>query len=289
MTVLVLGGGGMLGHVVASHLAARGLAVRATLRGRAPAGGARGAPGPGGGVIEGCDVLQPGAVERAMIEAEPDVVINCIGLTKQKETADTNVRAIELNALLPHRLAAICGDGRRLIQISTDCVFSGRRGMYREDDLPDPPDLYGRSKLAGEVGAPHLTLRTSLIGWQIAGSESLIAWFWSQRGRRIAGYTRAIFSGLTTYAMARVLERVITEHPSLAGTYHIAAAPISKFDLLDRLNRLTGSPVEIEPVAGPAIDRSLDGSRFAAATGIAVPGWDEMLRELSEKRGIYDV
>ncbi|HLG48269.1 MAG TPA: sugar nucleotide-binding protein [Reyranella sp.] len=167
--------------------------------------------------------------------------------------------------------------GARLIHISTDCVFSGRRGGYRESDTPDPVDLYGLSKLLGEVGTPpHLTLRTSFIGPQLSGREGLLAWFLAQRGT-IKGYGKAIFSGLTTCALARVIERVIDGPLPLSGLYHVAASPISKYALLCDIERRLQRGITIERDDSFECDRSLDGHRFANASGISVPGWDEML------------
>lgn len=287
--ILVLGAGGMLGHALVATLLEAGVEVAATLRAKAPSGGPLLRFAPRENLVEDCDLLAPGRLEAVVADSGADVVVNCVGMTKQKEIDGDAALTVALNALLPHRLAASCRlSGARLVHVSTDCVFSGSRGRYAESDLPDPPDLYGRSKLAGEVDAPHLTLRTSLIGWQIAGAESLISWFWTQRGGRVRGYRRAIFSGLTTYAFARILRDVIIHHPGLAGVYHVAAEPISKHDLLASLNRIAGRPVEIEPTDAPEIDRSLDGARFVAATGVRSPPWDEMIAELHGLRSMYD-
>jgi dTDP-4-dehydrorhamnose reductase len=169
----------------------------------------------------------------------------------------------------------------RLIHISTDCVFSGHRGYYSEDDTPDPIDLYGLSKLLGEIPtAPHLTLRTSIIGPQLSGSEGLFAWFVAQRGRSVQGYAKAIFSGLTTLAFAGVLDQVIAAPSALHGLYHVAASPISKDALLREINRRLALGVTIARDEGMTCDRSLDGRRFTATSGIAIPDWKEMLDAL---------
>jgi dTDP-4-dehydrorhamnose reductase len=156
--------------------------------------------------------------------------------------------------------------------------------MYAETDPPDAGDDYGQSKRHGEVDAPHLTLRTSLVGWQLRGAESLLEWFWAQRGGRARGFTRAFFSGLSTPAFARILAAVIEDHPQLAGLWHVAAPRIAKFDLLAALNDRLGRPVDLVPDDGPAIDRSLDGRRFAAATALKLPEWPEMVDELARDR-----
>jgi dTDP-4-dehydrorhamnose reductase len=289
MRVLVIGGTGMLGHVLVGTLARSGHSVLATVRGARPHAGPMARFLSAAEVIPGCDVRDAAALSRIVAAARPDAVVNCVGVIKQKSGIDDPVETVTVNALLPHQLAAAAaGCGARLIQISTDCVFSGRRGGYAETDLPDPPDFYGRSKLLGEVAAPNLTLRTSMVGWQITGAESLLGWFWQQRGQTIRGFRRAFFSGLSTAALAQVIETVLRAHPGLSGLYHIAAPRISKHDLLAGLNARMGRPVTIEPDDGLVIDRSLDGSRLAAETGVAIPDWPEMLDELAGSRARYD-
>jgi len=188
--------------------------------------------------------------------------------------------------LLPHRLSNLCARmGTRLVQISTDCVFSGNKGMYREGDLEDARDLYGRTKLLGEVreGKHVVTLRTSIIGLELARKKSLIEWFLAQRGR-VKGFTRAIYSGFTTLEMARVIELVLCEHTSLSGLWHVASEPIRKFDLLDRLATLLGrQDIKLEAEDAFHCDRSLDASRFNMYTGYLPPSWDAMLKELAEQ------
>lgn len=280
--VAIIGANGMLGHVASRELA-RSHEVVAMLRRQPVAGSSLAAALAAAEVVAGVDVREPGVVARVLRERRPDVVVNCVGLIKQRPAAADIGLAVELNALFPHRLAAACASvDARLIQISTDCVFSGRRGLYRESDQPDPVDTYGVSKWLGEVTAPpHLTIRTSIIGPQLEGSEGLVAWFLSQSGRPVRGYTRAVFSGLTTAALAEVLASVIDAHRGLTGLYHVASRPIAKFDLLSRLAARIGWTTPIKPVDQPALDRSLDGTLFLEATGILVPSWDAMLDRLA--------
>ena len=197
---------------------------------------------------------------------------------------------MRVNAQFPPLLARLCGDrGCRLIHISTDCVFSGLRGGYSEDDGPDPMDLYGRSKLLGEVtGEGCLTLRTSMIGRELSGYTGLLEWLISRRGGRVSGFRNAVFSGLATAALSRVIAAVVSDHGDLEGLFHVAGEPISKLELLDRVNRALGLGIGVEPVDEPRLDRSLDGSRFAAATGIAVPSWDSMIAGLATDPTPYD-
>lgn len=289
LTALVLGGNGMLGHVVVGTLTQNHLRTIATVRGSADKQPVLKHFLHGGEIIGGMDVFAPDRLESEIRRLRPDVIVNCIGMIKQKPGSENALETIALNTTLPHRLVETANTiDARVIQISTDCVFSGKAGNYGETDLPDPPDFYGRSKLLGEIGAPHLTLRTSLIGWQIHGDESLLNWFWQQRGKAIVGYRNAIFSGLTCNAFAQILLEVIREFPRLDGVWHVASEPISKFDLLSRLNERLGRPVEITADSQLRLDRSLNGQRFAKRTGIITPDWEAMLDEIVVRRKEYD-
>ena len=222
-----------------------------------------------------------GSVVQACSQVRPDVVINCIGIVKQHAAAKDPAASIEVNALFPHRLAAYCRDaGARLVHLSTDCVFSGHKGNYSEADPPDAQDLYGRTKLLGEVASEGcLTIRTSMIGRELQGSHGLLEWFLSQRGR-VRGFTRAVFSGLTTLALAEAIADVIVDQPGLSGVWHLASEAISKFDLLTLVKQTYGLAIEIEPDETFVCDRSLDGSLFRQATGIQAPSWPEMIKQM---------
>jgi dTDP-4-dehydrorhamnose reductase len=282
MRVLVLGATGMLGHVVAEHLAGR-FEVLAGVRDaeRAERLGIT-------GELHELDAMEPDTAAALVRELRPSAVINAIGLVKQLEEASRPVPAVTLNALFPHVVAQACADaGARLIHVSTDCVFSGALpapAAYREDDVADARDLYGRSKLLGEVSeAPGLTLRTSIIGRELDRASGLMEWFAAQDGEVVNGFTNAIFTGLTTKALARVMEAVLLDHPELSGLYQVAADPISKYDLLVGLGEALRISCEIRPVDEPRINRALDGSRFQAATGIVIPSWDEMVSEYQKE------
>lgn len=267
--VLIAGGTGMLGHVLLERLTPR-FETFATIRGSAE----------DSRILGGIDAFDPEAARRAITTLRPAVVVNCIGVVKQRPEGQDPLVCVPVNALFPHRLAAACDEvGARLIHISTDCVFSGRRGHYRESDLPDAEDLYGRSKLLGEPGQQHLTLRTSLLGRELQGTNGLLEWFLAQSGS-VRGYTRAMFSGLTTAVFAEVIEDVILGHPALRGLYHVAAEPVSKYELLLLLREAFGKAISIEPDESVVVDRTLDGSRFRTATGFVAPSWGEMVAGL---------
>ncbi|PTS83831.1 NAD(P)-dependent oxidoreductase [Pseudomonas sp. HMWF032] len=234
----------------------------------------------------GVDVLDQDALAAAIARVKPDVVINCVGLIKQLADAKDPLTALPINAMLPHRLARLCElAGARLIHISTDCVFSGRKGLYLESDLSDAEDLYGKSKYIGELhDLPHaITLRTSIIGHELGSNFALVDWFLSQEGG-VKGFTKAIFSGLPTVELARVMKDFVVPHPQLNGLYHVAAKPIDKFRLLSLVAAQYGKAIDIRPDHALAIDRSLDGSRFRNATGYVAPEWPELIRRMYEQR-----
>lgn len=220
----------------------------------------------------------------ALVKAEqPDAILNAVGVIKQREFASDILATVPLNTLFPHRLAQLCADlGARLVHVSTDCVFSGRKGRYAEDDPPDVTDVYGLSKYLGELRTgPAITLRTSIIGPEMTRGASLLSWFLAQAGP-VNGFRRAIFSGLPTIELARVIADHVLPNPDLSGLYHVAAEPISKFELLKLIAAAYETGTEINPVDTPEIDRSLDGSRFRTATGYVSPSWPNLIAAMRE-------
>jgi dTDP-4-dehydrorhamnose reductase len=285
--LLILGGGGMLGHKLWQTALPR-FDTKATIRSGTQAFLDWGFPRQS--ILAGVDVRDPSQLVRSFAAARPDAVVNCVGVVKQLAGAKDPLLSIALNALLPHQLADLCAAaGARLIHISTDCVFSGRRGMYRESDPPDAEDLYGRSKLLGEVDrAGCLTLRTSIVGRELTTDHGLVEWFLAQRGKPAKGYSRAIFSGLTTTVLSELILRLIEERPELSGVYNVASTPINKYDLLHLLNDAYGAQTDIRPDDSVVIDRSLDGSRFAAAASFTAPSWPQMIAKMAGDPTPYD-
>jgi len=280
--VLVLGASGMLGNAVLRLFAqSAGYEVVASARSTSAL---RLLPEElSDRVICGVDVENMDSLMSLFAKTRPDVVINCIGLVKQLAEADDPLAAIPINALLPHRLARLCDvAGARLVHMSTDCVFSGTKGMYTEVDMSDAKDLYGRSKYLGEVDYPHaITLRTSIIGHELSGAHSLVGWFLAQQGV-VRGFRRAIFSGLPTVELARVIRDHVLAQPELHGVYHVSAEPINKFDLLTLIAKAYGKTIAITADDKLAIDRSLDSSRFRQATGYQPQPWPELVRRMHE-------
>lgn len=289
MRLLVLGAGGMLGHNLCRLLRER-FEVWGTFRGD-PREFERYNFIPQERTIGQIDAQDQSTVRRALERVKPDAVINGIGIVKQRDEAKQAVPSIHVNALFPHQLADLCAERSvRLLQISTDCVFSGMRGNYTELDTPDPIDLYGRTKLLGELHRPGtLTLRTSIIGWQLNNYSSLLGWFASQRGLRTKGYRHAIYSGFSTAVLSNLIGDILETRKDLTGLYQVSSAPISKFDLLTRLRDALGwTDIIIDPDDQFYCDRNLIGTRFSTATGWMSPSWDEMIAGLAAEWPIYE-
>jgi dTDP-4-dehydrorhamnose reductase len=288
MRVLILGGGGMLGHKLVQRFRSdfdTWTTVRGTLASMTRYGFSDPAK-----VVAGVDVERFETVVDAVRRVRPDAIVNCVGIIKQLAEASDPILSLTINSLLPHRLQRLGLEaGARVIHFSTDCVFNGRRGMYTEDDPSDAEDLYGRTKFLGETSGPGaLTLRTSIIGRELATASGLVEWFLSRRGGRVGGYTRAIYTGFTTDAMAGIVRAVLVDHPGLHGTLQVSSEPIGKYDLLGLLNAAFGAGIEIAPDETVRIDRSLDSSRFRALTGFVPPTWDEMVERMAADATPYD-
>lgn len=231
------------------------------------------------------DIRSSASLAEVFADFRSDVVVNAIGIVKQRDDANAAIPSLEINALFPHRLSLWCKMmNARLIHFSTDCIFSGMAGNYTEESVSDATDLYGRTKYLGEVHEPHcITLRTSIIGLELSRNKSLIEWFLAQRGP-IKGYKHAIYTGLTTLEISRLINTVVIEHPKLSGVWHVASKPISKYELLTKIGeKIDRENFIIEADETFQCDRSLDGSSFAAAIGYVAPSWDSMLDELAEQ------
>jgi dTDP-4-dehydrorhamnose reductase len=236
-------------------------------------------------LIAGVDVENPDLLVKVLDQIRPDVVVNCAGLTKHKPEADDPLVSIPINTLMPHRLAGLCKlVGARLIHVSTDCVFSGEKGGYVENDFADARDVYGKSKALGEVLYPHtITLRTSTIGHELQSAYGLLEWFLAQQGS-CKGFNRAIFSGLPNTEFARVVRDVVIPRPDLHGLYHVGAGPIGKHELLKLIAKAYGKQIEIVRDDEFSIDRSLNSRRFNQATGYKAAAWPELIPAMHASR-----
>ena len=284
--ILVVGASGMLGHeairVLAPDFEVWGACRRPE---ELPDLGI-----PADRLLGGLDATDPDSAYELIDDVRPDVVLNAVGIVKQRADAKAAIPSIAVNSLWPHVLADACErGGARMVHVSTDCVFSGEHGGSLETDVPNAFDLYGRSKLLGEVidRENTVTLRTSIIGWQIGEPTGLVGWFGAHRDEPLQGFTRALFSGLTTHALTAVVRDVVMPDASLSGLWHLSADPIDKYTLLTKLAAELGWEVDLAPSDELVIDRSLDSTRFRERTGWAPPSWDEMLaglaREMAEQ------
>lgn len=232
-------------------------------------------------LISGIDAESNDTLVRLLDQVRPDLIINCAGLTKHRQSSCNIVGSISINALMPHRLADLCKlIGARLVHISTDCVFSGAKGKYVETELTDAGDFYGKSKALGEVIDSHnITLRTSTIGHELETKYGLLDWFLSQEGM-CRGYRRAVFSGLPTVIFAQIIRDIVIPRQKLTGLYHIGAQPINKFDLLMLLAQVYGKEINVVPDDSLSINRSLDSNCFHLATGYVAPSWPDMINTM---------
>jgi dTDP-4-dehydrorhamnose reductase len=282
VNVLVLGASGMLGNAVFRFLA-QSPGYNAIGSIRSPSARRLLPQALHDRLIDGVNAEDPDCLVRLFERVRPQVVVNCVGVVKQLAQGDDPLALIPVNSLLPHRLLGLCKIAQaRLIHISTDCVFDGTRGAYREADPADAKDLYGRSKHLGELNdSGAVTLRTSIIGPELDSTHGLVSWFLAQRGR-VKGFTRAIFSGLPSVELARVMRDFVLPNADLSGLYHVSATPISKHDLLRLVAHAYGASTDIVPHDDPVIDRSLDSTRFRERTGYVPPAWPELVRAMHE-------
>lgn len=241
-------------------------------------------------IIEQFDAEDFEGVANTLNHLKPTVIINCIGITKRKTEASNLKLMYEVNARFPHNLSLWASrNGARVIHFSTDCVFDGADGNYHERSVVTAPDMYGQTKYFGEIDYDHcLTIRSSMIGRELEHDSELLEWFLAQRGKRISGFKRAIYSGVTTTVMSGMVQRIIWEFPKLNGRYQIAGPAISKHDLLVQLKEAFNYDVEITPDDRFHCDRSMQSEKFRQATGITAPTWKEMIAGLVEERGFYD-
>jgi dTDP-4-dehydrorhamnose reductase len=237
-------------------------------------------------LLTGVDVLNQDSLVQALHTIRPNVVINCIGLIKQLADAKDPLSTLPVNSMFPHRLARLCAlAGIRVVHVSTDCVFSGKKGHYSEKNLSDAEDLYGKSKFIGELHDQEhaITLRTSIIGHELNSNHGLVDWFLSQSGE-VKGYSKAIFSGLPTVELALVIKDYVLTRPKLHGLYHVAATPIAKLELLHLIAYQYKKAINIIPDDRLVIDRSLNGECFQQATGYVAPVWPKLIEKMHSAR-----
>ena len=279
MRILILGGDGMFGHQLLKHLQPRH-EVKVTLR-QDFGSYVQLAMFNKENAYAGIDIRSFERVVEVMADFRPEAVINAVGIVKQRSDAKEIIPSLEINALLPHRLAVLCkGVGARFIHLSTDCIFSGKKGSYLENDPSDAEDIYGKTKFLGEVHESNtLTLRTSIIGRELSRHTSLFDWFLGQTGN-VKGFTNAIYTGFTTQEMSRIVELMLCKFPDATGVYQVSSDPISKYDLLNMIRKILELQIEVMPDDIFCCDRSLDSSRFRTEFSYTPPTWQAMVEEL---------
>jgi dTDP-4-dehydrorhamnose reductase len=279
MRILILGGDGMLGHQLFKYLRVKH-DVKVTLRQNLK-------------VYKkfelfndensycGLDIRNLKRLKEVLNDYHPEAVVNAIGIVKQRPEANESIPSLEINALFPHRLALMCKEfGIWVLHLSTDCVFSGKKGNYTESDPSDADELYGRTKFLGEISEKHcLTLRTSIIGRELTRKKNLLEWFLAQKDE-VKGYKNVFFSGFTTLELSRIIEKIIKNHPDVDGIYHVSSEPSSKYDLLNRIREKLNLSINVIPDEEIICDRSLDSSRFRKKFQYEPPSWEEMIDEL---------
>ena len=289
MKVCVLGAGGLLGHMLVRVLSESNDVYGSTREARSSSSPLAKFL-PLDKWIGAIDVSKPDSISKVFGIADFDVVINCIGLIKQRNTQVTDYEMMAINGEFPHHLAQVANSqGVRVIQISTDCVFSGDKGNYVETDEPDPVDVYGKSKLLGElVDKKNLTLRTSHIGRELTVRKSFIEWLLSQKGGQVNGYSHAIYSGLTTKELSKLIANLLQTNLDRSGIFHISSQPISKLEIINKLNELLNLQIRVTSDSSVQINRGLNSDKFQHATGLTPKSWDEMLSEFCEDQRNYE-
>jgi dTDP-4-dehydrorhamnose reductase len=281
MRVLILGAAGMLGHKLCQQYRDR-YETWATVRQSAQLY-QHYVLLPSERLIGGVDAFNLQSIIDVIAQVKPDVIINCIGIIKQLKDAKNLITSLTINSLLPHQLYSLAqASGARFIHMSTDCVFSGRKGMYTKDDISDAQDLYGRTKFLGEVsGKDAVTIRSSIIGRELSTASGLIEWFLSNEGGEVRGFRKAIYSGFTTQAMADIIADIIDNHPNLSGVHQVSSEPINKYDLLLMVRDIYKVAIDIVPYDDFVLDRSLDSTPYRQLTGFIPPSWQEMISTMT--------
>jgi dTDP-4-dehydrorhamnose reductase len=235
-------------------------------------------------IFENCDAQNFDKIEQVLNQFKPDVILNCIGITLRKPEIKDELYAEKINSDFPQFLKNYTERSHAyLVHFSTDCVFSGKTGPYTEDSVPDAEDVYGRTKAKGEVQGSHtLTLRGSMIGRELVGKTELLEWALSQKDKKIKGYTKALYSGVTTSVMAGLIADLINRSEKLTGLYQVSSQPISKFELLQEINAAFKLNMTIEENDSYLNEKILKSEKLTNKIGFHSLSWNEMLDELAK-------
>ena len=223
-------------------------------------------------------------LEKLISKTKPTHIINCIGITKFNNSYNNKKLTVYLNSKMPLYLANYCKLNKIfLLHISTDCVFSGKKGNYLDNSFKDTKDLYGLSKKKGEVKNEFAsTIRTSFIGPELNTKKSLLSWFLSEK-KIVKGYTKAFFSGLTSLELCKIIYNYFIKNNLLKNKIiNVGSRRISKYVLLTKIRRVFKKKIEISKHENFIIDRSLNSKKFRKITGYKLIKWDKMLLELKK-------
>lgn len=288
MRICILGASGMLGHKLWKSLSVHFPNAYATIRGCRDDYKKFNLFKNDDQVIEKIDALNFPDFEKVLDKIKPEIILNCIGITKRREEINNLAVSITLNALFPHQLAAWgAKNNAKVVNFSTDCVFDGKIGHYTEESMTSAGDTYGKTKAIGELKEGNtLTLRSSFIGTELLPGSELLEWFLAQSGI-VRGYRNTSYSGFTTLELCRIVEKLLIDFPQARGLYNISSEPISKFDLLMLIKKKMNLDIEIIPDDNFFCDRSLDSSKFRKEFSYTPPTWEKMIDELAiELKGI---
>jgi dTDP-4-dehydrorhamnose reductase len=272
MKILIVGAGGMLGHVLYTELQKKHEVIGTVRKEKWNPD-----------LLSDYDIEYTQKYDQLIENFRPDFVINCVGIIKQRQESTDRILAIKTNSLWPHQLAKICEKHQaKVIHFSTDCVFSGKQGNYQVEDLADARDTYGLTKYMGEIDYPHtLTLRTSIIGHELNSNISLVDWFLSQK-QNCKGYINAIYSGFPTVYVAEFLDNFIFKS-FICGIYHFSSNPINKFELLKLIADQYDKKIPILPDEELKIDRSLNSDHLRELLNFKPPTWKELIKQMNEQ------
>jgi dTDP-4-dehydrorhamnose reductase len=288
MKVIILGVSGLIGHKLLQKLSTD-FEVYGTLH-REKSKYKNLALFSGQKIIENIDINEFDVLKGVLCAVNPDVILNCVGITKRKMDVNKPLDAIMVNSAFPHRLAKWSRyHKKRVIHFSTDCVFNGKIGNYNETSEASADDTYGKTKYLGEINYDHtLTIRSSFIGQELFDKTELFEWFLSQNGKQIKGFKNTLYSGVSTTYMAIVVKDIILNHPNLSGLYQLAPEkPISKFDLLTLAKKVFNVDVDIIADTDHIHHPTLDASKLRKAINLKVPSWEEMMARMLADKNLY--
>jgi dTDP-4-dehydrorhamnose reductase len=276
MKVLILGADGMIGHKMAQIFSINNFNLFLNSRSN-PYFFQKSFPK---STIYNFDFLKQN-IEELLQKCTPDFIINAAGITIRRG-ADNNLDTKSLNSFLPQKIDSWCKTyGKKQILFSTDCVFSGKKGNYNDLDTPDASDNYGRSKGNGEINSINtLTIRSSMIGREVYNKTELLEWVISNKKNTIKGFDGVIYSGVTTLWMSSLMIEIVKNYQDLSGIYNISSSPISKFNLIKKINHYFKLHINLVKDSSYSSNKSLNSDRFFSKTKLKKPDWDDMLLNL---------